>query len=163
MNRFKTCREILLLSYANNNISDEEFVPLYDCYRSKNPDFGYQSYDMFDVENMNSADCKAEFRVEKADLPLAFSSSLIFLLNFFRSRFHRSRTAFLSFSWNFGQWISFRLSTIASHASPRAGLPFFVPKTFLASISLRKSTSCSSLHSIGLEWNNGTLEVKYNA
>jgi len=69
MNKFKTCREILLPSYADNNISDEEFVPLYDCYRSKNPDFRYQSYDVFDLENMNSADCKAEFRVEKADLP----------------------------------------------------------------------------------------------
>ena len=34
----------------------------------KNADFGYQSYDVFDLENMNSADCKAEFRVEKADL-----------------------------------------------------------------------------------------------
>ena len=52
-----------MLSYADNNISDEEFVPLYDCYRSKNPDFGYQSYDVFDLENMNSADCKAEFRL----------------------------------------------------------------------------------------------------
>ena len=29
----------------------------------KIPDFGYQSYDVFDLENMNSADCKAEFRV----------------------------------------------------------------------------------------------------
>ena len=63
MNKFKTCREVLLLSYADNNISDEEFAPLYDCYRSKNPDFGYQSYDVFDLENMNSADCKAEFRL----------------------------------------------------------------------------------------------------
>ena len=31
--------------------------------------FGYQSHDVFSLENMNSADCKAEFRVEKADLP----------------------------------------------------------------------------------------------
>ena len=31
--------------------------------------FGYQSYDVFDLENMNSADCKTEFRVEMADLP----------------------------------------------------------------------------------------------
>ena len=69
MNKCKTCREILLLSCEDNDISDEEFVPLYGCYRSKNPDFGYQSYDVFDLENMNSADCKAEFRVEKADLP----------------------------------------------------------------------------------------------
>ena len=52
-----------MLSYADNNISDEQFLPLYDCYRSKNPDFGYQSYDVFDLENMNSADCKAEFRL----------------------------------------------------------------------------------------------------
>ena len=57
-----------MLSYADN-ISDEEFVALYDCYRSKNPDFGCQSNDVFGPENMNSADCKAEFRVEiKADL-----------------------------------------------------------------------------------------------
>ena len=35
----------------------------------KNPDFGYQSYDVFDLENINSADCKAEFRVEREDLP----------------------------------------------------------------------------------------------
>ena len=70
MNKFKTCREILLLSYAYNNISDEEFVPSHDCYRSKNPDLGYQSYhDIFDPENMNSVDCKADLRVEKADLP----------------------------------------------------------------------------------------------
>ena len=59
MNKFKTCREILLLSYVDNTISEEEIVLLYDCSRSKNPDFGYQSYDVFDLENMNSADCKA--------------------------------------------------------------------------------------------------------
>ena len=58
MNKFKTFREFLLLSYADNNISDEEFVALYDCYRSKNPDFGYQLYDVFDLENTNSADYK---------------------------------------------------------------------------------------------------------
>ena len=67
MNEFKTCRDLLLLSYADKNISDEEFVPLYDCNRSKNR--GYQSYDVFDSENINSTDCKAEFQVEKADLP----------------------------------------------------------------------------------------------
>ena len=39
------------------------FATVRDCYRSKNPDFGYQSYDVFDLENMNSADCKAEFRL----------------------------------------------------------------------------------------------------
>ena len=43
----------------------------------KNPDFGYQSYHVFDQEKMNSADWKARFRVEKADLPrLADSRSV---------------------------------------------------------------------------------------
>ena len=69
MNKSKTCREILLLINADNNSSDEEFVPLYDSYCSKNQDFGYQSYDVSDLENMNSADRKARFRVEKAELP----------------------------------------------------------------------------------------------
>ena len=69
MNTFNTCRDLLFLSYADNNILDEEFVPLYDCYRSQNPDFRYQSYDVFDLDNMNSADCEAEFPVEKVDLP----------------------------------------------------------------------------------------------
>ena len=59
MNKSKTCREILLLINADNNISDEEFVPLFQ----KNPDFGYQSYDVFDQEKINSADWKARFRV----------------------------------------------------------------------------------------------------
>ena len=32
MNKSKTWREILLLINADNNSSDEEFVPLYDSY-----------------------------------------------------------------------------------------------------------------------------------
>ena len=55
-----------MLSHADNNISDEEFVPLYDCYRSKNPDFGYQSNDVFDPENMNSpVTAKPNFELRK--------------------------------------------------------------------------------------------------
>ena len=62
MSKFKTRRDILLLGYADNNISDEDFLPLYNCYRSNNLGFGYQQYDVFDLENMNSADCKVEIR-----------------------------------------------------------------------------------------------------
>ena len=49
------------LSYADNNILDEEFGPLYDCYCSKHPDFSYQSYDVFDLANVNSADYKGNY------------------------------------------------------------------------------------------------------
>ena len=52
-----------------NTISDEEFVLLYDCFQSKNPDFSYESYDKFDLDDMGQADCKVELRIEKADLP----------------------------------------------------------------------------------------------
>ena len=54
-------------SYADI-ISDDEFISLYDCYLSKTPDFGYQPHNYFHLDNINS-DCKAEFRVEKVDLP----------------------------------------------------------------------------------------------
>ena len=97
-------------------------------------------------------------RNSSTEIPLLFLAHL-FAEFFFRRWLHRSRTAFSSFSWKFGQWISFRLSTIASQASPRAGLPFFAPKYFL----LAFLSSCSSLYSIGLEWNNGKQEVKHNA
>lgn len=69
MNSFKNVRELLLLSYVNNVISDREFVLLYDAYQSKNPDFNYQQYDPFNLDDIDSAECKAEFRIEKADLP----------------------------------------------------------------------------------------------
>ena len=70
MNSFKNVRELLLLSYVNNVVSDREFVLLYDAYQSKNPDFNYQQYEPFNLDNIDSAECKADFRIEKADLPL---------------------------------------------------------------------------------------------
>ena len=39
MNSFKNVRELLLLSYINNVVSDGEFVLLYGAYQSKNPVF----------------------------------------------------------------------------------------------------------------------------
>lgn len=68
MNKFKNVRDLLLLSHNENTIADEEFVLLYDCFQSKNPDFSYESFNKFDLDDIGEADCKAEFRVEKADL-----------------------------------------------------------------------------------------------
>ena len=39
-------------------------------YTSKNPCFPYEEYDHFNLETMDSVDCKAEFRVERNDIPL---------------------------------------------------------------------------------------------
>jgi len=69
MNKFKNIRDWLLLSHSENPISDEEFVLLNDCFQSKNPDFSNESYDKFNLDDMGQADCKAEFHIEKADLP----------------------------------------------------------------------------------------------
>ena len=64
----KELRELLLICYADNMLSDEEFLVLWENYESKNPDFPWDSYDPFTLVNMDEAECKAEFRVEKNDL-----------------------------------------------------------------------------------------------
>ena len=37
---------------------------------SKNPEFPYEDYERFDLQDMNDAECKAEFRVKKGDIPV---------------------------------------------------------------------------------------------
>ena len=66
---FKEFRDLLVLLYGDEIISDEEFLLLYDTFISKNPDFPHENYQRFDLDSMNSMECKAEFRVEKRDLP----------------------------------------------------------------------------------------------
>ena len=66
---FKKFRDLLVLLYGDEIISDEEFLLLYDSFISKNPDFPHENYQRFDLDSMNSAECKAEFHVEKHDLP----------------------------------------------------------------------------------------------
>ena len=61
-------REILLLSYDNNLIDDEEFVLLYDSSKSKNPDFPYWNYHSFDLDHMEDDECKAQFRFHKSNV-----------------------------------------------------------------------------------------------
>ena len=67
---FRETREMLLLAYDSKIISDEEFLVLWESYRSKNPDFLYSSYARFDLENIHETECLAEFRVQKQDIPV---------------------------------------------------------------------------------------------
>ena len=69
---FKDLREFLLLSLEENMILDEEFVLLFEDYSSKNPEFEYSDYTRFDFDKLGDAECKANFRVEKRDLPALF-------------------------------------------------------------------------------------------
>ena len=56
------------MSSKRRNLSALVFL-LNDTFSSKDPDFPYGNYGRFDLDSMNSAECKAEFRVEKQDLP----------------------------------------------------------------------------------------------
>lgn len=70
MPSFKDTRNALLLSYDNGLINDEEFVLLYEANTSENLEFPYYNYPRFHLGNKDEAECKADFRVEKHDLPL---------------------------------------------------------------------------------------------
>ena len=69
MAAFEDFRQLLILYYDANLINDEDFVLLYDMFPSRNPSFPYYEYACFDLNNMSEAECKAEFRFEKKDLP----------------------------------------------------------------------------------------------
>ena len=63
-----TCRkvcELLLLSYDDGDISEDEFSLLYDANNSKNPDFPYQNYKHFDLEELEKGECWQNFVFEK--------------------------------------------------------------------------------------------------
>ena len=53
MVNLREIREALLLGHRNNIINDEEFVLLYNINKSKNPDFPYWRYDMFDLDRLD--------------------------------------------------------------------------------------------------------------
>ena len=59
----------LHLKIFDNFINDVDFVLLYDIFSSINPSFRYYEYACFDLNNMSEAECKAEFRFAKKDLP----------------------------------------------------------------------------------------------
>ncbi|CAH3029463.1 unnamed protein product [Porites evermanni] len=67
---FKHARDALVLCHDNGVIGDEEFCLLYDANRSKNPEFPYEEYGKFDLEDMGDDECKAEFRFHKEDIPV---------------------------------------------------------------------------------------------
>ena len=70
MASFEEFRHLLVLYYDANLISDEDFLLLYEMFPSKNPNFPYHEYSRFDLDNMSEAECKAEFRFDKKDLPV---------------------------------------------------------------------------------------------
>ena len=61
-------REILLVSYDEGLIDDEEMVLLYDMNRSKNPYFPYWKYSEFDLDLLCDDEYNSNFRFFKNDV-----------------------------------------------------------------------------------------------
>ena len=63
-------RDALVLANQAGNISDEEFLLLFDKNKSRNPDFPYWKNKSFELDSMSDDECKAEFRFYKNDVYL---------------------------------------------------------------------------------------------
>ena len=59
-----------MLANQAGNISDEEFLLLFDINKSRNPDFPYWKYKSFELDSMSDDECRAEFRFYKNDVYL---------------------------------------------------------------------------------------------
>ena len=70
MASFRDIRNLLVDSFDDDNISEDEFLLLYDANTSKNLDFPYDCYGSFDLNEMDDSECLAEFRLHKNDVPI---------------------------------------------------------------------------------------------
>ena len=67
---FHKLQELFLFSHAQGILDDEELLLLYEEYLAKNPDFSYENFERFSLDDINDAECLGEFRFRKPDLPL---------------------------------------------------------------------------------------------
>ena len=70
MTSYKDARNLLLDSYNDGTIDEDEFFVLCEEHFSKNPEFPYEQYELFDMDAMDDTECKAEFRFRKTEIPL---------------------------------------------------------------------------------------------
>ena len=67
---FHELREALVYAFSEGVISKEEFLILYEEYESTNFNFPHWEYEPFSLDNFDSSEARAEFRVDKEDIPL---------------------------------------------------------------------------------------------
>ena len=53
MSSFRETRDALLVSYSQNILDETEFVLLYYCNTSNNPDFPYWNYHQYDLDKLS--------------------------------------------------------------------------------------------------------------
>ena len=67
---FQELREALVYAFSDGLISEEEFLILYEECESTNLNFPHCEYEPFSLDNFDSSEARAEFRVDKEDIPL---------------------------------------------------------------------------------------------
>ena len=70
MASFQKIQELLLPSLQEEIIDDEKFSALYQAYAPKNVPFQHSAYENFSLKKKNSAECKADFPVDKRNIAL---------------------------------------------------------------------------------------------
>ena len=73
MATFQRTRDALLLALDDDLIDEEEFSMPCDLHTSKKK-FPYQDYEKLDLDLIDPAECKPEFRIEKNNLPLLYNA-----------------------------------------------------------------------------------------
>ena len=66
---FQKVRDELIYCFADGILDEEEFVLLYDAYKSTNSIYPYWEYDELLLDSLSSDECLADFKVEKDDIP----------------------------------------------------------------------------------------------
>ena len=63
-------RDMLFQNYVQGIISDDEPIIVLEENTAGNPEFNFTSYNRFELDDMDTPECKANFRFEKHDLPV---------------------------------------------------------------------------------------------
>jgi len=67
---FHELREAWVCAFSDGVISEQEFLILYKEYLSTNLNFRPREYEPFSLDNFDSSEGRAEFRVDKEDIHL---------------------------------------------------------------------------------------------
>ena len=70
MYTFRQTRDLLAVALDAGDISEEEYLLLWEANTSKNPDFPVDIYPTFHLDEKDATEVKAEFRFEKEDIPV---------------------------------------------------------------------------------------------
>ena len=72
---FHELRKALVCAFSDGVISEEGFLILYEEYESTNSNFPHWEYEPSSLDNFDSSEGRAEFRVDEEDISLLVNAS----------------------------------------------------------------------------------------